>query len=190
METVEDTRSRGMSQRTASLAPLALSIGGFGIGLTEFVIAGLLTEVADDLGVDRARFATYAEATRLRLACLYAFRPRHRRLAHAWATAPRPRANWTSESIPCAPSGNSSASARPASALAASRSPRSPMIVALARSAAIAQRDWPVERVNGVPPKTVAPPPAIEAGCTSEPRPRLNRRQRRALAARLRRRAA
>ncbi|WP_369685181.1 hypothetical protein [Corynebacterium glyciniphilum] len=51
METVEDTRSRGMSQRTASLAPLALSIGGFGIGLTEFVIAGLLTEVADDLGV-------------------------------------------------------------------------------------------------------------------------------------------
>lgn len=51
METVEDTRSRGMSQRTATLALLALSIGGFGIGLTEFVIAGLLTEVADDLGV-------------------------------------------------------------------------------------------------------------------------------------------
>lgn len=40
-----------MSRRTASLALLALSIGGFGIGLTEFVIAGLLTEVADDLGV-------------------------------------------------------------------------------------------------------------------------------------------
>ncbi|WP_243752240.1 MFS transporter [Leucobacter weissii] len=30
---------------------MALSIGGFGIGLTEFVIAGLLTEVASDLGV-------------------------------------------------------------------------------------------------------------------------------------------
>lgn len=35
----------------ARLALLALSIGGFGIGLTEFVIAGLLTEVATDLGV-------------------------------------------------------------------------------------------------------------------------------------------
>ena len=30
---------------------LALSLGGFGIGLTEFVIAGLLTDVAEDLGV-------------------------------------------------------------------------------------------------------------------------------------------
>lgn len=35
----------------AKLALLALSIGGFGIGLTEFVIAGLLTEVATDLSV-------------------------------------------------------------------------------------------------------------------------------------------
>lgn len=34
-----------------SLALLALSVGGFGIGLTEFVIAGLLTEVATDLNV-------------------------------------------------------------------------------------------------------------------------------------------
>ena len=33
------------------LALVALSLGGFGIGLTEFVIAGLLTEVAGDLGV-------------------------------------------------------------------------------------------------------------------------------------------
>jgi DHA1 family inner membrane transport protein len=33
---------------------IALAIGGFGIGLTEFVIAGLLPEVAADLGVDEA----------------------------------------------------------------------------------------------------------------------------------------
>lgn len=33
---------------------LALAIGGFGIGLTEFVIAGLLPEVAADLSVDEA----------------------------------------------------------------------------------------------------------------------------------------
>jgi len=33
------------------LALLALSVGGFGIGLTEFVVAGLLTEVAADLSV-------------------------------------------------------------------------------------------------------------------------------------------
>jgi DHA1 family inner membrane transport protein len=36
------------------LALLALAIGGFGIGLTEFVIAGLLPEVATDFGVDEA----------------------------------------------------------------------------------------------------------------------------------------
>ncbi|MHC5795644.1 MFS transporter [Lacisediminihabitans sp. FW035] len=33
---------------------IALALGGFGIGLTEFVIAGLLPEVAADLGVDEA----------------------------------------------------------------------------------------------------------------------------------------
>ncbi|WP_019146256.1 MFS transporter [Aeromicrobium massiliense] len=33
---------------------LALAIGGFGIGLTEFVIAGLLPEVADDFAVSEA----------------------------------------------------------------------------------------------------------------------------------------
>ena len=38
-------------RRNAALALFALSVGGFGIGLTEFVIAGLLTEVATDLGV-------------------------------------------------------------------------------------------------------------------------------------------
>ncbi|SJM68951.1 MFS transporter [Gulosibacter sp. 10] len=37
--------------RRAAFALFALSVGGFGIGLTEFVIAGLLTEVAADLGV-------------------------------------------------------------------------------------------------------------------------------------------
>ncbi|QSB04094.1 MFS transporter [Natronoglycomyces albus] len=38
-------------RRKAALALFALSVGGFGIGLTEFVIAGLLTEVGTDLGV-------------------------------------------------------------------------------------------------------------------------------------------
>ncbi len=33
------------------MALLAFSAGGFGIGLTEFVIASLLIDVADDLGV-------------------------------------------------------------------------------------------------------------------------------------------
>jgi DHA1 family inner membrane transport protein len=36
------------------LALLALALGGFGIGLTEFVLAGLLPEVAADLRVDEA----------------------------------------------------------------------------------------------------------------------------------------
>ena len=36
------------------LALIALAIGGFGIGLTEFVIAGLLPEVAADFGVNEA----------------------------------------------------------------------------------------------------------------------------------------
>lgn len=43
--------------------------------------------VAERLGVDPGRFETYAEATRLRLACLYAFRPQHRRLAMGWAAS-------------------------------------------------------------------------------------------------------
>ncbi|MCK0113551.1 phosphotransferase [Ornithinimicrobium sp. F0845] len=49
-----------------------------------------ILEVAEGLGVDSARFETYAEATRLRLACLYSFRPRHRSLALDWASASRP----------------------------------------------------------------------------------------------------
>lgn len=44
-----------------------------------------IREVARDLAVSDDRFATYAEASRLRLACLYAFRPRYRDLALAWA---------------------------------------------------------------------------------------------------------
>lgn len=43
--------SAALTRRKAALALFALSVGGFGIGLTEFVIAGLLTEVATDLGV-------------------------------------------------------------------------------------------------------------------------------------------
>lgn len=45
--------------------------------------------VADRLGVSRARLDAYAEATRVRLACLYAFRPRYRALALDWALTPR-----------------------------------------------------------------------------------------------------
>lgn len=36
------------------LALIALAVGGFGIGLTEFVIAGLLPQVAESFGVDEA----------------------------------------------------------------------------------------------------------------------------------------
>ncbi len=36
------------------LGLLALAIGAFGIGLTEFVIMGLLPEVAGDFGVTEA----------------------------------------------------------------------------------------------------------------------------------------
>ncbi|MFC0673837.1 MFS transporter [Brachybacterium hainanense] len=45
------TAEGDLPRRRAALALFALSLGGFGIGLTEFVIAGLLTEVAADLGV-------------------------------------------------------------------------------------------------------------------------------------------
>ncbi|MDA0633487.1 MFS transporter [Nonomuraea sp. MCN248] len=45
-----EIREQPATRRTAA-ALLALSLGGFGIGLTEFVIAGLLSEVAGDLGV-------------------------------------------------------------------------------------------------------------------------------------------
>lgn len=44
-----------------------------------------IREVADRVGVTEERFAAYAEASRLRLTCLYAFRPAHRDLALAWA---------------------------------------------------------------------------------------------------------
>ncbi|MGW1715291.1 MFS transporter [Streptomyces sp. NPDC002156] len=40
-----------MSRRTPTLALLALAVGAFGIGTTEFVMMGLLPDVADDLGV-------------------------------------------------------------------------------------------------------------------------------------------
>ncbi len=42
------------SREPRSAALLALTVGGFGIGLTEFVIAGLLPEVADDFRVSEA----------------------------------------------------------------------------------------------------------------------------------------
>ncbi len=40
-----------MSRRTPTLALLALAVGAFGIGTTEFVIMGLLPDVADDLSI-------------------------------------------------------------------------------------------------------------------------------------------
>lgn len=45
------TASPTTNHRTGGFALFALSVGGFGIGLTEFVIAGLLTDVAADLEV-------------------------------------------------------------------------------------------------------------------------------------------
>ncbi|MBP2216339.1 phosphotransferase [Arthrobacter sp. CAN_C5] len=39
---------------------------------------------ADAIGVSDQRLEAYAAATRLRLACLYAFRPQYRALAHQW----------------------------------------------------------------------------------------------------------
>lgn len=44
-------RPGGSPERRLPLGLLALAAGGFGIGLTEFVIAGLLPEVAADFGV-------------------------------------------------------------------------------------------------------------------------------------------
>ncbi|MBF9334962.1 MFS transporter [Microbacterium lacticum] len=49
--TVVGDTTGGVSRRRVAWAVFALSVGGFGIGLTEFVIAGLLTEVATDLDV-------------------------------------------------------------------------------------------------------------------------------------------
>lgn len=46
------TRSESSrANRSSGLALTALSVGGFGIGLTEFVIAGSLMEIGTDLGV-------------------------------------------------------------------------------------------------------------------------------------------
>jgi murein DD-endopeptidase MepM/ murein hydrolase activator NlpD len=48
----------------------------------------------------------------------------------------------------------------------AGRDERGPIVVILGntrRSLTVSPRDWPVERVNGVPPKTVNPPPEIAA---------------------------
>lgn len=53
------------------------------------VVRETILDLADGLGVPFDRFAAYAEATRLRLACLYAFRPRHRAMALDWATRAR-----------------------------------------------------------------------------------------------------
>lgn len=82
---------------TVSLAEPALDLGNLWVHARLRADQGLWSQrhsqvvqeavraVASDLGVGDERFATYAEATRLRLACLYAFRPRHRGLALEWA---------------------------------------------------------------------------------------------------------
>ncbi|MFG1942490.1 MFS transporter [Nonomuraea sp. NPDC048826] len=49
--TPTSTDAGGPPDRRRAAALAALSLGGFGIGLTEFVIAGLLSEVAGGLGV-------------------------------------------------------------------------------------------------------------------------------------------
>jgi len=61
----------------------------------------------------------------------------------------------------------------------AGRDERGPIVVTLGntrRSVAVNPRDWPIERVNGVPPKTVSPPPEIAA--------RIEREQAEVIAAR------
>ncbi|MFD0535859.1 hypothetical protein ACFQY7_21035 [Actinomadura luteofluorescens] len=45
------------------LALLALAIGAFGIGTTEFVIMGLLPQVGADLGVSVPTAASWSPAT-------------------------------------------------------------------------------------------------------------------------------
>lgn len=49
------------------------------------VVLAAVTRAAAELGVGPARLAAYAAATRLRLACVYAFRPRWVPLARRWA---------------------------------------------------------------------------------------------------------
>lgn len=54
MTTAETTQAASGKHRTGAvgLALLALALGGFGIGTTEFVIMGMLPEVAGGIGVD------------------------------------------------------------------------------------------------------------------------------------------
>lgn len=52
------------------------------------VVRAAVHRAACELGVDGERVAAYAAATRLRLACVYAFRPRYRDLAVTWGREP------------------------------------------------------------------------------------------------------
>lgn len=82
---------------TAALAEPALDLANLLVHVRLRVAQGLwspahaevaarqVLAVADALDVDPDRLACYAEATRLRLACLYLFRPRYRALALTWA---------------------------------------------------------------------------------------------------------
>ncbi len=45
-ESVAGQESQALPRRTVVLAILALSLGGFGIGITEFVAMGLLPNIA------------------------------------------------------------------------------------------------------------------------------------------------
>jgi hypothetical protein len=51
-------------------------------------VLAAVDRAAGELDVDPARLAAYAGATRLRLACVYAFRPRWAALARGWAVEP------------------------------------------------------------------------------------------------------
>lgn len=56
------TRSTQLSGRTLFLAVVALALGGFGIGTTEFTIMGLLQEGAADLGVSNPQMGLLISA--------------------------------------------------------------------------------------------------------------------------------
>ena len=62
------------ARRRTTLAILALAVGGFAIGTTEFVTMGLLPQIAEGTGVDIATAGHYVSA--------YAARRRRRGPAH------------------------------------------------------------------------------------------------------------
>src|SRR6476646_5762252 len=76
-------RAEGVAMRRMPSGLIALALGGFGIGLTEFLIAGLLPQVASSFDV--------SEATAGRLISGYALSVAVGAIALTAATAPLPR---------------------------------------------------------------------------------------------------